>query len=195
VFAHEGELRFLGTTQDEQGRPRIGEGAYTYKSSVLFPTVYPSPSNQSCEKNWVHFHHRGELKTIYSWAPIIYGTLKDGKFEPDSAIQEVPKFFRDVRGSTNGTLVPTKDGDELWFLCHYVGYSTPRQYYHCFVVLDAETLSVKRHSILFKLEGEKIEYALGLVVEEQRILISFSKWDAESIVCEYDRKTLEDFVF
>ncbi len=195
VFAHEGELRFLGTTQDEQGRPRIGEGAYTYKSNVLFPTVYPSPSNQSCEKNWVHFHHKGELKTIYSWAPIIYGTLKDGKFEPDGAIQEVPKFFRDVRGSTNGTLVPTKDGDELWFLCHYVGYSTPRQYYHCFVVLDAETLSVKRHSILFKLEGEKIEYALGLVVEEQRILISFSKWDAESIVCEYDRKTLEDFVF
>ncbi len=195
VFAHEGDLRFLGTTQDEEGRPRIGEGTYTYKSNVLLPTVYSSPSNQSCEKNWVHFHHKGDLKTIYSWAPIIYGTLKDGKFDPDGAVQEVPTFFRDLRGSTNGCIVPTEDGDELWFLCHYVGYSTPRQYYHCFVVLDAESLKVKRHSILFKLEGEKIEYALGLVVESNRVLISFSKWDAESIVCEYDRKILEEFVF
>lgn len=197
VFSHEGELRFLGTTQDEQGRPRMGEGPYTYKSNVLFPTVYPSPSNQSCEKNWVHFHHKGDLKTIYSWAPIIYGSLKNGKFDPDSAIQDVPKFFRDLRGSTNGCLVAGKhgEGDELWFLCHYVGYSTPRQYYHCFVVLDAESLKVKRHSILFKFEGEKIEYALGLVVEADRILISYSKWDSESILCEYDRNKLEAFVF
>jgi hypothetical protein len=62
-------------------------------------------------------------------------------------------------------------------------------------VLDAETLKVKRHSTLFKFEGEKIEYALGLVVEPDRILISYSKWDAESVLSVYDRKTLEEAVF
>ena len=195
VFAHEGELRFLGTTQDEHGNPRIGEGTYNYRSDVLFPTVYPSPSNNSCEKNWVHFHHRGELKTVYHWSPFLYGHLNGSKFDPEAAIHEVPAFFRDLRGSTNGCVVPSKDGDELWFLCHYVGYSAPRQYYHCFVVLDAETLRVKRHSILFKFEGEKIEYALGLVVEADRVLISYSKWDAESIVTVYDRAALEEAVF
>lgn len=195
IFAHEGELRFLGTTQDEQGRPRIGEGSYNYHTDVLFPTVYPSPSNNSCEKNWVNFHHKGELKTIYHWSPLLYGKLKGGKFDPEGAIHEVPRFFRDVRGSTNGCLVSSTDGDEIWFLCHYVGYSTPRQYYHCLVILDAETLRVKRHSILFKFDGEKIEYALGLIVESDRIIISYSKWDAESIVCIYDRAQLEKAVF
>lgn len=191
VFAHEGELRFMGTTQDDQGRPRIGEGPYTYKQNVLVPTVYPSPQNNSCEKNWVYFHHKGDLKVMYQWGPMLYGALKDGRFEPEANIMETPKFFKDLRGSTNGCLV----GDELWFLCHYVGYSTPRQYYHCVVVLDAETLAVKRHSTLFKFDGEKIEYALGLVVESDRILISYSRWDSEAMLAVYDRKTFEKEVF
>lgn len=191
VFAHEGELRFLGTVQDEAGRPRIGEGSYNFRSSTLYPTVYASPTNADCEKNWVYFHHGGELKTIYKWSPLQYGTLKDGVFVSEASLPDVPGFFRDLRGSTNGV----RFGDEIWFLCHYVAYSTPRHYYHCFVVLDAETLAVKRHSTLFKFEGEKIEYTLGLVVEHDRILVSYSKWDAESILCVYDRVALEREVF
>jgi glycosyltransferase involved in cell wall biosynthesis len=191
VFSHEGELRFLGTVQDEQGRPRVGGGVYNLKSDVLVPTVYPSPVNADCEKNWVHFHHKGKLKTVYNWRPLLIGNVDEGKFQTDVCVDDVPAFFRDLRGSTNGVLV----GDEIWFLGHVVGYSSPRHYYHVFVVLDAETLKVKRHSTLFKFEGEKIEYALGLVVEPDRILISYSKWDAESVLSVYDRKTLEEAVF
>jgi glycosyltransferase involved in cell wall biosynthesis len=196
VFSHEGELRFLGTVQDEQGRPRVGGGVYDLngndkKSDVLVPTVYPSPVNADCEKNWVHLHHKGKLKTVYNWKPLLIGNVDEGKFSTDVCVEEVPAFFRDLRGSTNGCLV----GDEVWFLGHVVGYSTPRHYYHVFVVLDADTLKVKRHSTLFKFEGEKIEYALGLVVEPDRILISYSKWDAESVLSVYDRKSLEEAVF
>jgi hypothetical protein len=186
VFFHDGEVKFLGTVQDEEGRPRVGGGTYNVSSDVLVPEVYPSPLNSGCEKNWVHFHQEGELKTIYQWSPITIGTLKGGQFVAEKKVEEVPAFFRDVRGSTNGVKV----GDEIWFLGHVVGYSTPRHYYHLFIILDANTLAVKRHSTLFKFDGEKIEYALGLVVEEDRILISYSRWDAESILSVYDRKTL-----
>lgn len=186
VFAHEGELRFLGTTQDESGSPRMGEGIYNPRLDVITPVVYPSPFGHGCEKNWVHLHHKGKLKVIYQWYPFTVGELRDGQFKEEFRSENLPKCFKELRGSTNGCLV----GDELWFLTHLVGYSTPRHYYHAFVVLDANTLAYKRHSTLFKFEGEKIEYALGLVVEDDRILISYSKWDAESILTVYDRKTL-----
>jgi hypothetical protein len=91
--------------------------------------------------------------------------------------------------------VPGTEGDELWFLTHYVAYSTPRHYYHCIVVLDAKTLAVKRHSTLFKFEGEKIEYSLGLVVEAERLLVTYSKWDAESVLAVYDRAAFEKEFF
>jgi glycosyltransferase involved in cell wall biosynthesis len=186
IFFHDGEVRFLGTVQDEEGRPRVGGGVYNLKSDVLVPEVYPSPLNNGCEKNWVHFHYNGELKTIYQWSPITVGTIQDGAFVAQQKVEDVPPFFRDVRGSTNGVIV----GNELWFLGHIVGYSSPRQYYHLFIVLDAKTLQVKRYSNMFKFDGEKIEYALGLVVEDDRILISYSRWDAESVLAVYDRKTL-----
>ena len=195
VFSHEGELRFMGTVQDEQGRPRVGEGPYTLGANVLVPRVYPSPTHAGCEKNWVYFHHGGAVKVVYSWSPLTIGVLKDGAFQTTETIRDVPGFFRDLRGSTNGCLVPAVGGDELWFLTHYVAYSTPRHYYHCIVVLDAKTLAVKRHSTLFKFEGEKIEYSLGLVVESDRILMTYSKWDAASILAVYDRAVFEKEFF
>ena len=195
VFSHQGQLRFMGTVQDEAGRPRIGEGAYNLDADVLVPTVYPSPKNADCEKNWVFFHDAtGSIKTVYNWSPLTVGRLEDGVFHSETLNREVPGFFKDLRGSTNGCLVPaTKEGeaDEIWFLTHYVAYSQPRHYYHCVVVLDAKTLAVKRHSTLFKFEGEKIEYALGMVVEPTRILISYSKWDSESVLGVYDRAAFE----
>jgi glycosyltransferase involved in cell wall biosynthesis len=191
VFSHQGELRFLGTVQDEQGRPRIGEGSYSLSSRVLVPTVYPSPTNNGCEKNWVYFHDGGELKVIYSWYPLTIGSLRDDLFVPEKRIQNVPGFFRDVRGSSCGTLVRAADSTELWFLVHYVEYSSPRKYYHCIVVLDGATHAVKRTSTLFKFEGEKIEYGLGLVVESDRILISYSTWDSSSVLGVYDRAAFE----
>jgi hypothetical protein len=193
----------LGTVQDEQGRPRVGEGLYSLREDVLVPTVYPSPTNSGCEKNWVYFHHEGKLKVVYTWSPLTIGELREGRFVSDTILSDVPGFFRDLRGSTCGTLVPAnitnvdKSGgrDEIWFLTHYVAYSSPRHYYHCIVVLDAKTLAVKRHSTLFKFEGEKIEYALGLVVEPDRILITYSKWDAASVLAVYDRAAFEKEFF
>jgi glycosyltransferase involved in cell wall biosynthesis len=196
VFGHQGELFFMGTVQDEQDRPRVGGGAYNVRSDVLVPAVWPSPTNANCEKNWVYFHQNGHLKVVYGWSPLTVGTVENGFFQATKKVKDVPGFFRDVRGSSNGVAVTGKDGKrEIWFLVHYVAYSTPRNYYHAIIVLDELTLEVKRHSCLFKFEGEKIEYALGLVVEADRILVSYSTWDASSALAVYDRAALEAAVF
>jgi hypothetical protein len=71
----------------------------------------------------------------------------------------------------------------------------PRTYYHLLVVLDGTTLALKRHSILFKFNDESIEYALGLVVETDRLLISYSRYDRTSAVMIMPRSVMEKELF
>ena len=104
---------------------------------------------------------------------------------------DTPDFFRNVRGSSNGYVF---DG-EVWFLCHVVEYCQPREYYHLFAVLDNETFKVKRWSNLFKFEGEKIEYALGIIVNEKEIIVSYSKWDRDACIGVFDKKKIEKEMF
>ena len=105
--------------------------------------------------------------------------------------EAVPAFFRDLRGSSNGCLV----GDEVWFLCHLVEYSTPRHYYHIIVVIDASTMLYKRHSCLFKFNGECIEYALGFLVEPTRLVFSYSRMDRTSALMTLDRSVAQRELF
>jgi hypothetical protein len=105
----------------------------------------------------------------------------------------MPPFFQNVRGSSNGCEVENEN--EIWFLCHVVEYCQPREYYHFFAVFDKKNMDIKRWSHLFKFEGEKIEYALGLIVEENRIIISYSKWDSEPTIAIYDREKVEKEFF
>jgi hypothetical protein len=56
-------------------------------------------------------------------------------------------------------------------------------------------LKLNRWSNLFKFEGEKIEYALGLIVEQDRLIVSYSKWDREPVIGVYDKFKLEMEMF
>ena len=196
VFQHRSDLLFLGTVQQTNGVGHItvGHGAYTLTDNKLVPTAFTSPFKRECEKNWCYAHDTsGKLKLVYQWSPLMIAELTPDQQSVSivTTHKEVPAFFRDVRGSSNGCLV----GDELWFLCHYVHYSTPRHYYHLIVVLDAVTMAYKRHSILFKFHGDSIEYALGMVVEPERLLFSYSKMDRTSAVMVVPRSVVDDELF
>jgi tetratricopeptide (TPR) repeat protein len=104
---------------------------------------------------------------------------------------KTPNYFKHVRGSSNGY----QFNDEIWFLCHVVEYCQPREYYHLFAVLDQNTYEIKRWSNLFKFEGEKIEYALGLSVSEQSIIISYSKWDRDATLGIFDKVKIDTELF
>jgi hypothetical protein len=87
------------------------------------------------------------------------------------------------------------NGDEIWFLCHVVHHSSPRQYYHIIVVLDKMSLKFKRHSILFKFNGKPIEYSLGLIVEDERICMSYSQNDSTSAIVSVPMTTVLEKLF
>ena len=66
---------------------------------------------------------------------------------------------------------------------------------HFFAVFDHKTMNIKKWSHLFKFEGEKIEYALGLIIERNHIIISYSKWDSDPTICIYNKEKVEKEMF
>ena len=212
-----GEWPYLGTAQcPRTGNIAIGYGVYAPSSqtSQLDYKIVETRWNKGCEKNWVFFGP--DSRVIYQWFPLTIGRIvpNPSKEKDDMMYLEVleerpmPDFFRHIRGSTHGY----EFEDEVWFLAHAVEYGTPRMYYHFFVVFKKEYktdekgsenakaglgygLKLERWSQLFKFEGEKIEYALGLIVEEKRILVSYSKWDREPAIGVYDKFRIEMEIF
>jgi tetratricopeptide (TPR) repeat protein len=190
-------IPFMGTCQHPINHKLYcgyGEIDMTDMSNISTNISYSpvnTPYNRDCEKNWVFYE---DYKVVYQWSPLTLGKIvkKDNElmFEKEKEIP-MPPFFQQVRGSTNGYTF----GNEIWFICHVVEYSQPREYYHFFAVFDKETMNIKKWSNLFKYEGEKIEYSLGLIVEEERIIISYSKWDSTPAIAVYDKKTVEEGMF
>lgn len=194
IFSYKGQIRFLGTEQDSTSQNlRVSTGVYPTDDTTrgLTSMICQSPGNNQCEKNWCQVEHQGQLKLVYKWKPLVVGHLDGDQFRQEISDDNVPGFFAHLRGSSNSVIV----GNELWFMTHMVEYCAPRNYYHCVVILDRESLHYKRHSIMFKFEDTSIEYCLGLVVEESRLLIGFSKMDRETIVCSYDRPAVDQFLF
>jgi glycosyltransferase involved in cell wall biosynthesis len=186
-----GRIQFAGTVQDPSTKKlRMGHGIYNRTQNTLFPDIYQSPENRDCEKNWSYFRGAdGSTKIVYEWNHL---KVLDGDGKLISTDTTTPGFFQHLRGSSNGA--PAGNG-EIWFLTHFVEYSAPRNYYHLIVVLDAATQKVKRWSAPFKFNGDPIEYGLGLVVEPDRILMSYSCWDRSATVISVPRATFETTYF
>jgi len=193
---------YLGTVQSSRtGNIAIGYGVYSQGEQQLDYKVVDTQWNKGCEKNWVFVGD--DARVIYQWFPLTICKIID---HPDPARaadmkylevleeQPMPDFFRHIRGSTHGY----EFDNEIWFLAHAVEYGTPREYYHFFVVfkkVENGSIKLDRWSHLFKFEGEKIEYALGLIVEEKRIIVSYSKWDRDPAIGVYDKFKVEMEMF
>jgi len=160
------------------------------------------------EKNWVLFNDAtGKLKAIYEWSKLCIGDvveeMPDSDDEIDTSVESprsflfvkthdipTPGFFKHVRGSTNGV----KIGDEIWFLCHLVSYEDRRYYYHLFIVLDAKTLQLKKYSPLFTFEKEKVEYSLGFICIDDKLVIGYSKMDKKTKYLMLSKSVLEHWM-
>lgn len=189
IFQENGKLVFLGTVEHPTSH-QVTVGYGVYDNDMLKPTACLSPTGSGCEKNWV-FCANDKARVIYSWKPLTVGHLEGDQFVTDFKNTDVPDFFKDLRGSSNGYTF----GDEIWFLCHMVHYASPRHYYHIIVVLDKMTLKFKRHSILFKFNGKPIEYSLGLIVEEDRICMSYSQNDASASIVTVPMSVVRSTLF
>ena len=137
-----------------------------------------------CEKNWV-FVMCDTPHIVYQWHPLQLCKVEDTTLELVRTIP-TPRLFKHVRGST----CASQYKEEQWFVLHMVSYETPRHYYHLIAVFDME-MKLLRYSAPFKFEGLCIEYCVGLVVEEHRVLIAHSGWDRTTKIRVYDRSYLE----
>lgn len=185
IMNHENTLHFICNRGINSEKIQVECGIID-KKGVCTSMLLTLEEQRSIEKNWVLFYNvaQDDIHFVYEWYPLRIGKLiddpeKDHLRTYNTFIYEkhdIPKFFRNVRGSTNGVYIK----NELWFLCHTVSYENRRFYYHLFVVLDPDNrYKLKKYSQLFTFEKQPIEYTTGFVYDEHKkqLLIGYSTND------------------
>jgi glycosyltransferase involved in cell wall biosynthesis len=125
-----------------------------------------SPFGQECEKNWVCIPDTDSY--IYSWHPFRVGKIKGSEFCV-STTYNTPAFFSRLRGSAS----PVKVENKWIVLVHFVEYSVPRKYYHCFVELDSKYAPL-RISLPFIFCENRIEFCISCIKKDQNTLECFT---------------------
>jgi hypothetical protein len=192
IFKNNDEVLFMGTSLHKNGNIGISRGVYDKNMEYMEAVeVTPSFSNSSCEKNWVFVNVDNEVLIVYNWYPLQLCKLnmENQSLDLVRKIENLPKMFKHMRGSSNGA----EFNNEIWFVTHIVSYEQPRHYYHLFVVFD-KFMKLLRYSSPFKFEGECIEYCVGLVVEEGRVIVPYSTWDRTTKIAIYDKKYIDSIV-
>jgi tetratricopeptide (TPR) repeat protein len=187
------KLIFTGTGFHKNETIGIMKGFYNADEDKLLANELKCGfSNVYCEKNWVFVDYKKSTHMIYSWNP-----LKICKVDDNTNIlnlvetKQMPKFFSHVRGSTCG--FKYSENNEIWFMLHLVSYEQPRFYYHIFAVFD-ENMNLLRYSAPFKFGETCIEYSLGIVVENDRVLVNYSEWDRSTKIAIYDKNYIDSLI-
>lgn len=190
------EVKMIGTGFHENNKIGIVCGDYDLSNSLLIgKEINPSFCKTDCEKNWVYLNYKDELAVIYCWYPLTVCNIKTDENTGEKLLHKIfentkmPKIFQRVRGSTCGFSY----NNEIWFICHIVSYEAPRHYYHIFVVLDND-MNLLRYSAPFKFADSPIEYCLGLIVEDDRVLATYSEWDRTTQIAVYDKPYVENIL-
>ena len=186
------QLLFIGTGFHKSNKIGIVSGVYDIDNNILeYNEIYSEFKKSDCEKNWVYVDYKNSTHIVYEWNPLTICKLdKETNLISVTAIKKMPNIFSKCRGSTSGFKYINNDKTEIWFINHLVSYEEPRCYYHLLCVFDEE-MNLLRYSAPFKFEDEPIEYCLGLIVENNRIIMSFSNWDRTSRIGIYDKQYID----
>ena len=204
------KMLFIGTGYHKNNTIGVVTGEYNINENKLASIYEITPfCHSTCEKNWVFVDIKQSINVIYKWHPLqICKINQDKKSLELTETKEMPRFFSHVRGSTCGfnyiknTRLEGNNNDnisisitetEIWFILHMVSYESPRHYYHIFAVFD-DSMNLLRYSAPFKFHTEPIEYCLGLVVEDERVLVTYSVWDRETKLGIYDKKYIDSII-
>ena len=181
IFVQEGKILYNANRGMPDSTMTVEHGKISLEYESAKESTWPKVENQhSIEKNWIlcppsPTSQSKIARVIYNWNPeLIIGEFSNDKFI-EKCRNPTPAFFKYVRGSTNGVFVRY----EIWVICHAVSYEERRNYYHMAIVLDAETLEIRRYTPFFTFEGAKVEYTLGFTYLESSdsLLIGYSVYD------------------
>lgn len=178
-FHTDGNVYYTANRGKGYGNMVIEHGIINQSSLKTEQSRFLKIENQSAvEKNWVMFSYNKDpepIYMVYNWHPMVIGKVVGDQFVKTKT-NNTSYIFKFFRGSTNGVLV----NNELWFLCHVVSYEGRRHYYHVMVMLDKDTLDVKRISKMFTFEGQKVEYCLGMDLYKENMRFGISIMDRET---------------
>jgi len=175
LFKYKNQLKFTATSVKEYSKDavRVVVGDYNIDETYSNVKVLDSPFKSGCEKNWLPISDTDMF--IYGWHPFV---IVNSKSEQLKTI-ETPPLFSLFRGSAP----PVKNDDVFWTLVHFVEYSKPRRYYHCFVELD-KTLVPRKVSLPFVFKSDSIEYCVSFRINKDEIdcFVSFMDKDPCKVI-------------
>jgi hypothetical protein len=164
----------------KEGNIKVEHGTIDMNNKIkkcLNSQILTKEGERKIEKNWVLFEKNGTEYCIYEWSPLTIGNINtNGNLEISHKNSNVPSFFKDLRGSSNGIVI----NDEIWFICHLVSYEKRRYYYHIVVVLDINTFALKSYTDLWTFEKNPVEYTLSMLYVQNKFLIGYSIMDKET---------------
>ena len=201
------EIIFTATGYHKSDNLGIVTGKYKIENNLLdYNEIKSSFNNYVCEKNWVFVDYDNSTHIIYSWYPLHICKIDEERNLLLSCEKKpMPFIFNHVRGSSPGyeykkknsvcdeNICLTLEELEIWFVVHIAVYDNPRHYYNMIVVFDNK-LNLLRYSAPFKFEGTPIEYCLGIIVEDDRVIMTYSTWDRSTRIGVYDKKYIDSIV-
>lgn len=158
--------------------------------NVILPIFYDLNKIKIREKNWSYMIYKDELMMVYNWYPL---TICKPNFNNNTlnVVKTVlmPEIFKNIRGNTPGYTIH----DEIWFVVHVTQSNKNTKIYnyqHCFVIFNLN-MDLLRYSEFFKFDDCKVEFCIGLIIEETRTILSYSSLDTNSKIGIYDNQYLK----
>lgn len=169
---------FTATVHNYDPCVRVMRGGYDREQGRYSNCrILPSPVGRDCEKNWLLMEGTSDI--LYDWCPLRV-LDKEGH---TNTIHSTPPLFSLLRGSAPGRLY----NNELWVLTHFVEYTKPRTYYHCFVKLNRETYKPLAVSLPFVFKSAAVEYCTSFTISGDghlQFYVSFNDSDSSVVTCK-----------
>ena len=187
------KIKYIASIREHDNKTSICVGDYDIDTAkIMNINILQSPTDSFCEKNWIPFGiTQKKFKLyIYKWNPMqMYNeeTQKLCKEHPECTTpkQYLP-FFDKIRGSTIFKFIEERDChgiscDSYVGVVHYSDETTPRQYYHILVKINAASNSIKQFSNPFYFgETPGIEFCISFELRNQQNYIFWvSRFDRE----------------
>ena len=195
LFVFQKEIYFMGSMYNPLSK-KIQIASNTYDvSNNKFDPIFLTPSFKTTnhwEKNWVFFNNQGKLGVIYKWFPVyICGiNYKKKNLILIKKNEKVPSFFSRLRGSTSGV----DYDDKIWFISHiYKVVNERRIYLHLFVCFD-KSMNLLSYSDPFNFENNVVEFCIGLVINNNNFVITYSTLDCSTKMCVLSGKFVESLM-
>lgn len=184
-----GQIHYIGTMFHRQ-RLMMTSAIYDPTRPSLEVRPIESPTHRQVEKNWCMFVNASdELRYVYQWSPFEIGRVEDNKLVIEHQKNYGLWFMSRIKGSSSGVYDPKTQC--LWFLVHFHSDQVPRQYYHMIIQVRPNDYEIVRMSRPFLFEDTTIQFGMGLLVEEKRVVMTYTVFDRDARVVSYDRATLE----